>query len=340
MFRLLIKIIQFKRCRLCLVLLCLMISFSVYSAVKFNTEKRYLYIQPGQSIYSIVRVVYPGMQNQWPLIIKKIVADNPHAFIKRNESKIKVGERIALPIVKLKKPKVVKKKVSPKVAPIVGQVIESKGKTFVISSANKKRELQVKSDIHVGDRIYTGVNAFIRLKMIDDAKIDLRCNSEMLIEAYQLLKGANKSVIRLIKGSIKKITGTIGKMVEDIYEMRTPVATIGVRGTEYAVRVLQQHGCDGSLDVNSKGLFVKVNRGAIDIDSPMEVRAVNQGEVMQMADEKSKLKMMAIDNGVFDKVEVKALLVEKKRSHPGFTLWLILLWPIVSIFRRLSIRAS
>ena len=284
----------------------MVISAATMAETKFNTSKRYLYIQPGQSIFNIVQVLYPDQQKYWPEIIRKIVRKNPHAFVGADATRILSGERIEIPAFSSTiKPVATTKAVVYKGPKSVGQVIKSKGKTFAISSQHKRRLLEVGSEVFVGDRIFTGVKGFIRLSMIDDAKIDLRCNSEMQIEDYQLLRGANKSVLKLIKGSVKKITGSIGKVAEDIYEMRTPLATVGVRGTEYAIRVLQSHGCDGSLDVNSQGLFVRVNKGAIDIKSKKQTVALNTGNTAYLADEESKLKGIEAREGVFDKAEEK-----------------------------------
>ncbi len=314
-----------------LLLLCLFFSFNGFASAKFNAQKRYLYVQPGQSVFSIVKVLYPGQEQQWPRIIKNVVSINPHAFIDADATKIRVGERIELPAVLAKakshgnnKPLVFKK------IQAVGQVIKQRGKTFVISTKNKKRNLKVGSEIYVGDRVFTGVEGFIRLNMIDEAKIDLRCNSEMLIEDYRLLRGGNRSVIYLIKGSVKKITGTIGKMAEDIYEMHTPLATVGVRGTEYAIRVLQQHGCDGSLDVNSRGLFVKVNRGAIDIKTKKTLQVLNKGEAAHLENEAGQLKNIVVRDGIFDKVKIE----DKKNYFFGSVLWLITLVPFIHLMRR------
>ena len=315
-----------------MLVMCLLLSFNVFSSGKFNAQKRYLYVQPGQSIFSIVKVLYPKDKEQWPYIIKSVVKKNPHAFIGADATKIQAGERIELPAISSSfKSRPSGKVVAFKKIQAVGQVIKNRGKTFVISNKNKKRDLDIGSEIFVGDRVFTGVKGFIRLNMIDEAKIDLRCNSEMLIEDYQLLRGGNRSVIYLIKGSVKKITGTIGKMADDVYEMKTPLATVGVRGTEYAIRVLQQHGCDGSLDVNSKGLFVKVKRGGIDLQSKKEELALNQGEAAHMADKESHLKNIEASDGVFDSAQ------DDKKSHFfGSILWLILLTPLMYLFRKKS----
>ena len=269
------------------------------AAANFKAQKRYLYIQPGQTVFSIVKVLYPDKKDQWPGIIKSIIKKNPHAFKNGVAAEIKVGERLLLPSLKSTikpSPKVVVYK-GPEA---VGQVVKTRGKTFAISSKNKKRDLDIGSEIFVGDRLYTGVTGFMRLHMIDDAKIDLRCNSEMLVEDYQLLRAGNRSVIYLLKGSLRKITGSIGKVANDIYEMKTPMATVGVRGTDYAIRVLQSYGCDGSLDVNSDGMFVKVNAGGIDLTNNNGSLALNQGDAAHLDSIDGDPQNIQVGNGVFD----------------------------------------
>jgi len=319
-----------------LVLACLLLSFSAHvfaQASKFNTEKRYLYVQPGQSIFSIVQVLYADQQKHWPEIIRKIVRTNPHAFVGADSTKILPGERIELPAytssIRPTPTSGNSKAVVYKGPSAVGQVIKVRGRAFALSEELKSRDLVLGSEVFVGDRIFTGVEGFIRLSMIDDAKIDLRCNSEMRIEDYQLLRGGNRSVLRLIKGSVKKITGSIGKVAEDIYEMHTPVATVGVRGTEYAIRVLQSHGCDGSLDVNSDGLFVKVSKGAIDIKSDQQKVALNSGQAAHVADDSSQIKAIEARDGVFEEAP------KEKKSFLGSISWLLLV-PVLLLLRRVK----
>src|SRR5690606_12189497 len=40
-------------------------------------------------------------------------------------------------------------------------------------------------------------------------------------------------VFGLLRGVLRTVTGTIGKTKHEQYELRTPVATLGIRGTEY-----------------------------------------------------------------------------------------------------------
>lgn len=313
-----------------LILFSILFVSSVMADGQFNASKRYLYVQPGQSVFKIVKILYPNQRDDWPDIIKIIVRKNPHAFVGADATKIRTGERLEIPSRWSNIKPVAVKAVVYKEPQAVGQVIKTRGKTFLISKDKKKRNLDLGSEVYVGDRIFTGVKGFIRLSMIDEAKIDLRCNSEMIIEDYQLMRGKNRSVIYLLKGSVKKITGSIGKMADDIYEMRTPLATVGVRGTEYALRVLQTYGCDGSMDVNSKGLFVKVNKGGIDVKGPKDKVSINNGETAMIADKNSKTKSIQPRDGVFANQSESE---EKAGSFISF-FWLALLTFLVLGLRK------
>lgn len=327
------RINQIKYVNKIILLLLLVSSFMAFTAEasgRFNTQKRYLYVQPGQNIFNIVKVLYPGQQDKWPAIIKNIVRKNPHAFIGADATRIQAGARLELPPLSARfNPGASGGTMVYKGPKAVGQVVKSRGKTFVLSKRKNKRNLDIGSEVYVGDRIYTGVKGFVRLSMIDDAKIDIRCNSEMLIEDYQLLKGANRSVLHLIKGSVNKITGSIGKVAEDIYEMHTPLATVGVRGTEYAIRVLQSYGCDGSFDVNSKGMFVKVNKGRINIQSKQQQQELQKGQAAHLASADDKLKRIEAQDGVFS-----AAGSEKKSYFFGSMVWLLLVIPLLLLLRR------
>lgn len=279
-------------------------SVSVFAAPsdtsRFNITKRYLYVQPGQTVAGIVRALYPDDEASWLDISRRLIATNPHAFENGNVNKMIVGARIEIP------------RLETYAAPdklirleVVGNVTHKRGVTFAIDSNKKRRDLNKNSSVYVGDRLFTGADGFMHLKMIDDAGIDLRCNSEILIEHYKLVPNGNSSVIRLLKGSLHKVTGKIGKNITDRYELRTPVATVGVRGTEYTLRVLQSHGCDGSIDVNTDGMFVKVEKGAIDVSNSTGDTSLEPGTALLVASNKTKPVAVKVKEGVFDAIKPK-----------------------------------
>lgn len=50
---------------------------------------------------------------------------------------------------------------------------------------------------------------------------------------------SSRAFFRLVKGGFRSVSGLIGKVNQDDYRVSTPVATIGIRGTRYGVRLCQ-----------------------------------------------------------------------------------------------------
>lgn len=94
------------------------------------------------------------------------------------------------------------------------------------------------ADVYEEDTIKTGNRSFAIVKMKDGTRITVRPNSSLGIEKYIARKGRTDSaILNLFKGGIRAITGFISKNRENAYKIKTPVATIGIRGTEFDARL-------------------------------------------------------------------------------------------------------
>jgi hypothetical protein len=51
-------------------------------------------------------------------------------------------------------------------------------------------------------------------------------------------------LLDLVKGGMRAVTGAIAQRRPEAYKVRTPVATLGVRGTEYYLRICEQDCAD------------------------------------------------------------------------------------------------
>lgn len=91
-----------------------------------------------------------------------------------------------------------------------------------------------------GATITTGERGFSVLKFDDGQVIALRAKSLLVIDDYAYEKGNvadNRSRTSLLKGGLRALTGTIGKENREAVSFHTPVATLGIRGTEFIVAV-------------------------------------------------------------------------------------------------------
>ncbi len=259
-------------------------SAAVSAEEDFNADIRFLYVQKGQTLHNIVKRLYPDRVKEWPKLTKDIVRLNPHAFINSDPTKMKAGVRLTLP----------QKVVLPAKAKKVGVVVDMSGSVVAVDKNKVSRKLSKGYPVYLGDKVVTGETGYIRLQMIDKAMLDLHCFSIMVIEEYALNTSNRRSILNLLQGSLKKVTGEIGKMAEDVYELKTPVANVGVRGTEYALRVFQAKGCGGTIDADD-GFYLEVIRGLVDVHNTAGKEVFAKGEtayvpVPDAAPQKIKIK--------------------------------------------------
>jgi hypothetical protein len=122
----------------------------------------------------------------------------------------------------------------------VGRVVWIKG-NFSAEAAKDKtpRPLQKLSLIYLKDTLVTDNNSQAQIAFTDNTLMTFRPNSKFLIDQYQFnpqkANSSGKYVMDLIQGGFRTITGLIAKRNPTNYQVKTPVATIGVRGTDYAV---------------------------------------------------------------------------------------------------------
>ena len=271
----------------------------------YNSEVRYLHVQKGQTLHNIVKRLYPERAKDWAKITKDIVRLNTHAFINSDPTKMKAGVRLKLP----------QKVVLPVKAKKVGVVVDMSGSVIAVDKRKVSRKLAKGYPVYLGDKVVTGETGFVRLKMIDNAILDLRCFSIMVIEDYALNNTSRRSILNLLQGSLKKVTGEIGKMVDDVYELKTPVANVGVRGTEYALRVFQTKGCGGTLDADD-GLYLEVIKGLVDVHNEAGQEVFARGETAYVPVPKAAPKKVKIKPGI-----IKPVVRSTEKADENTSLW-------------------
>jgi hypothetical protein len=152
------------------------------------------------------------------------------------------------------------------VAPIA-QVVWTKGRVSAARPNNTTRELTRRAPIYIRDTIITGANSEGQIVFTDQSTLALRPNSALKIVDYQA-RAANvsptdeKYVLELVKGGMRTVSGLIGKDNPEGYAVKTPVATIGIRGTEYSV-VCAAPGEGASED--DSGCATAIYKGVIDV---------------------------------------------------------------------------
>jgi hypothetical protein len=124
-----------------------------------------------------------------------------------------------------------------------GIVVASRG-TVNAESSGESRALKQGDKIYVEDKISTGDKSFAVLQFVDGAKVTVRPNSAVVVEQYVYDgEGDDVGTLNLVEGGLRIITGAMAKTNPESYKVRTPVALMGVRGTEFAVMLCGDNIC-------------------------------------------------------------------------------------------------
>lgn len=148
-----------------------------------------------------------------------------------------------------------------------GEISFVGGKAQIISSAKEARTAGKGARIVPGETLQTGSDGEIHAIMDDNTVIAIRANSSLKIEDY-VANGDEKdrSVLFLLRGQLRSITGWIGKIAPKNYAIRTPAATIGIRGTDHEVAVIENGDGAGTYDkVNFGETVMKTPKGDVPI---------------------------------------------------------------------------
>jgi len=124
---------------------------------------------------------------------------------------------------------------------LAGRVIAVSGDAFAVDVINNsRRNLSRRSEIYVRDVIETGDRSSIQLRMVDSGLISLQCNSQLKIEAYEFNdEREDLIVLRLLRGTLRTITGKVGQMGRDQYNFHVGDTQLKIRGTDFEVSIAE-----------------------------------------------------------------------------------------------------
>lgn len=89
------------------------------------------------------------------------------------------------------------------------------------------------------DRLQTGPDGSVGVTLKDDTLISSGPNSTVVIDKYAFNSTTHvgEMLISVLKGTFSMVSGMMVKHSPEAAAIKTPTATIGVRGTEFAIEV-------------------------------------------------------------------------------------------------------
>lgn len=153
------------------------------------------------------------------------------------------------------------------------------GTARITQNTGQERPALRGDNLYEGDTVSTPANSNVQIRMIDDALIWVRPESRFKIERYQSDKhGAakNEAALRLLSGTMRQVTGAIGKASPGDYKLSTPNATIGIRGTEFDASYLSPQAAAQAN--TAPGTYNRVYVGTTVLEGPSGRVTLNKDE--------------------------------------------------------------
>ena len=127
--------------------------------------------------------------------------------------------------------------------------------------------------LNPGTTLTTGANSQLVLRFDDNQRVVLNQNTEFRIVDFRFQSPNPKddrSILDLVKGALRIVTGTVAGRNQASFQLRTPQATIGVRGTDFMVAIVNP-------------LYVSVLSGSVGLTSSAGTLVVGAGTFATVA---------------------------------------------------------
>jgi len=124
-------------------------------------------------------------------------------------------------------------------AQVVGVVAHLSGPLLDRKADGSVKVLGLKSEIENGDTLVSEKNTYAQIRFVDNSEITLKPGTTFRVENFNYDAGkpeADSASFDLVKGGLRSITGLLGKRNKEKFSLKTPSATIGIRGTTFIVQ--------------------------------------------------------------------------------------------------------
>ncbi len=111
--------------------------------------------------------------------------------------------------------------------------------TVHIGQAETSRSAAIGGGLQQADRLMTGRDASATLMLKDGTVVSVGPNSTLELAKVQFDTTTQQGhlILDLLQGSVRVITGWLGKLHPGQVKVTTPTSVVGVRGTDFIVEV-------------------------------------------------------------------------------------------------------
>ncbi|WP_198972626.1 FecR family protein [Xylophilus sp. ASV27] len=124
-------------------------------------------------------------------------------------------------------------------APRAGTVKLVKGQVRV-QNASGERALQSGDALSTADRVVTGADSSVSVVLRDGTVVVIGPASRLELKAFDFDTTTHEGnlAVALLRGTLRMVTGLIGKTRHDAVKVETPTSTVGILGTDFIVEAL------------------------------------------------------------------------------------------------------
>lgn len=108
-----------------------------------------------------------------------------------------------------------------------------------VSTAGQTVKAETGTPLLLGSVLRTGKNGSMGVTFKDETVMSFGPDTELSVDEYLYAPAQDKLKLgsRLSKGSLNYVSGVIAKLKPDAVSVETPTGTIGIRGTQFVVKV-------------------------------------------------------------------------------------------------------
>ncbi len=171
----------------------------------------------------------------------------------------------------------------------IGDVTLSKGNSVI--EREDKNEVQVEKDLDVFsyDTVKTGKGQ-VAIEFLDDTRVDITQHSKLIIDEFVYDPNAKtgKLSLKATLGTVRYASGQIAKNSAQNISIKTPTATVSVRGTDFAMTIdeigsstiILLPSCDGAGNCFVGEISVESDAGQVILNQAFQATQVDTLKVV------------------------------------------------------------
>lgn len=155
----------------------------------------------------------------------------------------------------------------------VGYVHEVSGSVTAQVGAGSPGSVSKGQTLVADATITTGARSYAILKFEDGTVVVLKENTAFQVQSYSFVAKAPEqasAIFNLVRGGLRMITGLVTSRNREALRVSTPLATIGIRGTEFTAELVNP-------------LFLGCQVGALSVTNAAGTAVLGAGQFMSVA---------------------------------------------------------